>query len=131
VLGAVIFEHRGWLPRDLGGLYEEAYHEIEYAVGATRATLLPEEYGRAPAVYAEELDSELERVGLTGSQLELKRSGWVRALARFEAAPVRSLLLRALRWANIILGSLAGVVGASEALKEFKESVEQGLEDET
>jgi hypothetical protein len=40
------------------------------------------------------------------------------------------VLRRELRWGNVVLGSLAGAIGAAEAIKEFKETVEAGLEDE-
>ena len=49
---------------------------------------------------------------------------------RFFDTPGRGLLRRALRWGNVVLGSLAGAIGAAETIKEFKEAVEAGLEDE-
>jgi hypothetical protein len=43
-------------------------------------------------------------------------------------SPTKGLFRRALRWANVVLGSLA-IVGAAEPIKEFKEGVEAALED--
>jgi hypothetical protein len=130
VLRTVIFEHSDWLPDDLWTSYEVAFMALRGSVDETRATLLPERFTDPSAEYQQGLDIALERAGLTGTQLELKLSGWRRAIGFFRAGPTRSLLRRALRWANVLLGSLAGVVGAAEALKEFKETVETGVEEE-
>ena len=43
----------------------------------------------------------------------------------------RALALRSvLGWANIILGSLAGIVPGGDAIKEYKEAVERAIADE-
>jgi hypothetical protein len=34
-----------------------------------------------------------------------------------------------LKWGDVILGSLAGIIPGGDAVKEFKESVEAGAED--
>jgi hypothetical protein len=130
VLRTIIFERSDWLPRDLWTSYEVAFMAVAGSVEETRATLLPERVADPSAEYQRGLDLALERAGLTGTQLELKLGGWRRAVRFFRATPTRALLRRALRWANVLLGSLAGVVGAAEALKEFKETVETGIEEE-
>jgi hypothetical protein len=78
---------------------------------------------------AEHLDGDLSGAGLTGPQLDLKLTGFRRIRERFRSFGTRSLFRRALRWADVILGSLAGVVGAAEPIKEFKEGVEAAIED--
>jgi len=129
LLRSVIFEHRDWLPDDLWQSYEAALSDLAQAVDETRNALFPDAGLDAPR-FAEQLDADLAGAGLTGTQLNLKVSGWRRALSRFAQSPARRLLRRALRWGNVLLGSLAGVIGAAEALKEFKEAVEAGLEEE-
>jgi hypothetical protein len=130
VLRTVVFEHSEWLPGDLRTSYEFAFLALGESVQETRTALLPERFTDPSGQYQQGMDIALERAGLTGTQLELKLSGWRRAIGFFRAGPTRTLLRRALRWANVLLGSLAGVVGAAEALKEFKETVETGIEEE-
>jgi hypothetical protein len=77
----------------------------------------------------ERLDADLERLGLTGSNLEIKLAGWRRARARLRDSLTRRALRSAFRWANTLLGSLAGAIGAAEALKELKEITENTYED--
>src|SRR5690349_9162270 len=52
------------------------------------------------------IDKRLADVGLTGQQLELKRSGFRRALGRFRATVTKPTPRRVFGRANIILGSL-------------------------
>jgi hypothetical protein len=66
---------------------------------------------------------------LTGSQLDFKLTGFRRLRERFRSFGSRHVFRRALRWADVILGSLAGVVGAAEPIKEFKEGVEAAIDD--
>jgi hypothetical protein len=63
--------------------------------------------------------------GLAGAQLDLEQGGFRRALERFQSRVTRQTLSRVLGWANVILGSLGGVVPGVEAIKEYKESFEQ------
>ncbi|MGE0818204.1 MAG: hypothetical protein AB7O74_06020 [Candidatus Nanopelagicales bacterium] len=84
-----------------------------------------------------ELDQALTDAGLTDASLALKEAGLERALDEYESA--RTWLSRrrwfrgALRWADVILGSLASIpaIGAVvEPIKEWKESVEVQVDNE-
>jgi hypothetical protein len=130
LLRVSVDRHREWLPLDLRESYWSAFQALDEAVGATRQELEAPEPSNPTGARGERIDDRLERAGLTGAQLDLKLSGWRGALDRFFNTPGRGLLRRALRWGNVVLGSLAGAIGAAEAIKEFKETVEAGLEDE-
>ena len=60
---------------------------------------------------------------------ERKIGGWRRAVQRFRSLLTRKALGRPLRWANMILGSLAAVIPPAEALKELKEYAENVIAD--
>ncbi len=124
-LGEIIFNTEV-LPADLGEDYRQAFHEADSSVEDTRRALWERTEEGSFAVS----DDAFERAGLTGAQLNLKVSGWRRAWARFRNDRRPRILRRALRWANVLLGSLAGVIGAAEPLKELKEAVEAGVEGE-
>jgi hypothetical protein len=130
LLRVAVDRHRDWLPAELQESYWSAFHALDKAVDVTRRQLEAPELSQPMGGLDEPLDDRLERAGLTGEQLQLKLSGWRRALNRFFDRPGRGLLRRALRWGNVVLGSLAGAIGAAETIKEFKEAVEAGLEDE-
>lgn len=66
---------------------------------------------------------------LIGPNRERKISGFRRGLERFRDWASRKTLGRAFRWANTILGSLAGVIPGAEALKELKEYAENLIAD--
>ncbi len=111
---------------DAAGDLDEALTELE-----GEGILERVEQDLLEAEYADEPDERgrtlLSRVGLTGANLRVKLRGWSRA---YEGWQSNGLTLRPVfRWANTILGSLAGVVGAAESLKEYKESVENAYED--
>jgi hypothetical protein len=74
----------------------------------------------------------LAAVGLVGAPREMKVNGFQRSLQR-----LREMLGRwtwkdikpVLRWANVILGSLAKAIVRADAIKEFKESWEAAAEE--
>jgi hypothetical protein len=66
---------------------------------------------------------------LRGPQLELKAHGFQRALWLFRRVPNRRALLKALRWADVILESLASVIPGAGGVAEFKRTLEQAAED--
>ncbi len=74
---------------------------------------------------AEAAEADLSRVGLTGAQLALKLSGVSGALLSFTSAPSVRKLLAVFDWVLSILGSLAGVTGRLEQLKEFMEVLQK------
>ncbi len=69
------------------------------------------------------IDERLVDVGLTGSQLTLKTSGYQRALERWLRKPARGALRRLLEWADTILDSLVSVLPAVEVVREYKECI--------
>jgi hypothetical protein len=130
LLGQVVTEHGEWLPAELRDTYRRAWQEIEPDVRDLRAALR-DGASSVPGFYLSEggWDERLRRAGLSGASLDLKLGGFTRARDRFLVNPIRRFLRSPLRWANIVLGSLAGVIGAAEVLKELKETVEAGVED--
>ena len=74
--------------------------------------------------------ASLEAVGLTGEQLRFKLTGWLGALTEWREARSFDALMRAFRWANLVLGSLSQVLAGpgADALKEFKEGTEAVLD---
>ncbi len=81
-------------------------------------------------------EQELERVGLTGVELDAKLTGFKSALQRFKDARgwrdrrARKWFVRVCGWINSLLGSLAKAIpAAGEILKEFKEMLENSAAD--
>lgn len=85
---------------------------------------------------ASELDEELERRGLSGAGLNLKEGGQRQSLSRFARArrwARNKWFGGALKWTDIVLGSLSSIPGLGlvvDPLKEWKESVEAQLDAE-
>ena len=90
------------------------------------------------------MDEQLLAVGLAGRELDIKLAAYNNARERAQAATaqlatvvpqprVRGWLMPLFRsvlgWINRILGSLKAVFPQAEAIKEFKEFVEQGVDD--
>jgi hypothetical protein len=73
----------------------------------------------------------LADAGLAGAQLSFKLAGWRRALADWFDARTAGALRRALRWANVVLGSLGEALTGPglEVFKEFKEGTELILDE--
>lgn len=130
-LNAVVFDHVAWLPEELHEHYRAGLTNAERSLGELRAALLWETaYRDQPDdLVFEQVDDRLRWAGLTDADLELKLAGYDLAQRRFSASPTRRILKSLLRWANVILGSLVAAIGAGEALKEFKESIEAGVAD--
>lgn len=75
------------------------------------------------------LEGPLRGVGLTGAQLDFKLNPFRRAYDQWSRQRALASLRRALRWANVVLGSLSKVIVGLDALKEFKEGTETALEE--
>jgi hypothetical protein len=123
LLGGTLANPATWFPVDLQEPLQSAWEEL-----APSFAMAPRYLAEPPD--ANLLEAQLVHVGLTGRQLALKRTGWERARDSFRARVTKRALSRALRWANIILGSLAGLIPGADAIKEYKEAVEQAVEDE-
>ena len=89
---------------------------------------------RGAALADPPLGPKLEQVGLTGSPLALKVAGiknafgrWLRGAGGFFRRYAHSFF----NWSNTLLGSLAEALGpAGDFIKEFKECLENDLEDQ-
>jgi hypothetical protein len=72
---------------------------------------------------------QLDEHGLTGDELRLKRRGFVGSMFSWGHRINRPWVRSVLRWANTLLGSLAAVFPPAASIKEFKESLENLIED--
>lgn len=111
-----------WFREELRGPLWAAWDELQ-----PRFSVVERFLGEPPDPQV--LEAQLTNVGLAGAQLALKRQGWRGAVGRFRERLTKRTLRRALGWANLILGSLAGIVPGAEAIKEYKEAYEQALND--
>lgn len=120
LLEAVVFKHEQLFPADLLKPIHEAWKDADEAFVGLRSAIKQVDEVR------------LTKVGLTGSHLKLKLTGFYRAKAKHRkdtADGWRAWLLRLLKWANIILGSLGKVLDQADVIKEMKEALENGLEE--
>ena len=76
-----------------------------------------------------QLCQKLGQVGLSGVQLSLKLTSFKRALKRFTDRGTLKLLEKVLKWINKILGSLMAAIPGTEPIKEFKDAIEEELDD--
>jgi hypothetical protein len=84
----------------------------------------------ADAITTERADA-FEDAGLLGRQGAAKVRGIKRWAREFFRNPTKRAFMRAAKWINILLGSLATIVPGGEALKEFKELVEAAVADQS
>jgi hypothetical protein len=77
--------------------------------------------------------SDLEAAGLTGSNLNLKYEGLFESYRRLNRNGGTRGLRRCLRWAKIVIGSVATIVPGlkelTEILNEYMEAIDMGIED--
>jgi hypothetical protein len=142
ILGEVVAEPEGLVPSELVPSLSRAWEE---ALASLRVL--------QNALSTPEFDSQLEEYGLTGASLRFKLTGFNLALSRWRGRPGRrwgrwilksmfrgrgrpggrwgrGILKSIFRWLNVILGSLVSAIpGVGDALKEFKEAIESGVED--
>jgi hypothetical protein len=137
LLKLALFEHEEWFPADLRRQIDSAWNELQPLF--SRAT---------EDIQSGEFDQELEREGLTGSQLRFKLAGfsmasddftteagraWRRRTPGFlrRVFDARGRLLKlfkvALDWANVILDSIGKVIAPAGAVGEFKKAVESAI----
>jgi hypothetical protein len=107
------------IPADLRLEFEEALQDLEDHFQRARQAL-----GR-PGIR-----EELVAIGLAGKQLRLKIAGWRRALGRFWQTRTARVGRIAIRWADVILGSLHTVIPVVEVIGEFVEAVDAAINDE-
>lgn len=75
-------------------------------------------------------DKGLREAGLTGKQLDFKLGRFNEAFTRFHERGTLKLLDKVLRWTNSILKSLISALPGAEAIKGFKEALENELADD-
>jgi len=129
-LGRVLEFRAVLLPQHVHPLVLDVWPAIRHRFADLRAALLA-----AP----DSIDERLAAAGLTGAQLDMKLGAYRIAsdrarLARPPAAPqppvgFRKIFKSLLGWLNVWLGSLIAAFGGGEAIKEFKEFLEQGVDD--
>jgi len=72
----------------------------------------------------------LQEHGLRGPAFQFKVGSFQRYLRLFRRNRKPRWLKKLLGWADIILGSLVSIIPGADALKEFKEAIEQAADDE-
>ena len=77
------------------------------------------------ALDQENIIVQLEKVGLTGKQLQFKLDLFYWLKDRWQTKRTRNWAVRILGVMNTILGSMAKVFAQIEPVKEFKEAIEQ------
>jgi hypothetical protein len=119
VFAKVLEDRENLLPADLHDAFLEAWPEVRSRISRTRHDLTT----------IASVEERLPEAGLTGKQLDLKLAGFGRALESLRRKWGRKLLKPVLKWANILLGSLAAVLPGAELIKEYKESLENAAEE--
>lgn len=128
-LGLVLEYRALLLPQHLHRSVLNVWPEIQQRLVELRAALL-----EAP----DAIDEQLAAAGLTGVQLEMKLDAHSMASNRaretrppqppLPPAGFRKIFKSLLGWINVWLGSLVAAFGG-EAIKEFKEFLEQAMDD--
>lgn len=118
ILEEATISGEGLVPAYLTPLLIEAWPEV-----ATKYEALQQ------AVQSGEYETRLQEAGLRGPQFRVKAEGFGRHLSIFRSDRKPKWLKKLLRWADIILGSLASVIPGGDAVQEFKEAIEAGAED--
>jgi hypothetical protein len=131
LLATVVQDQREWLPEELWEEYQRSLGDAERSLGQILTVLLQQQspdFPDNPPI--EFVEIRLTQAGLIGASLDLKLRGYDRARRRFTASPGRRALRIVLRWINVLLGSIVWALGTGELLKEFKEAIEAGVEDQ-
>jgi hypothetical protein len=115
--------HPDWVIAELRQVVAEAWDEVQPSF-ATADTHLRQP--RDPDL----LETQLADAGFRPRGRRLKLRGFAWAKETFLRRPTKKALGKVLGWANIIVGSLCGIVPGIEAIKEFKESYEQATSDD-
>jgi hypothetical protein len=122
VLGEGVYEHEEWFVEEM-----RVHLQSAWSTFASRIATATEYLNSPPDPQL--LDAQLASVGMTGAESIPKREGLGGSIARWFLAPSKRAFQSVLGWANIILGSLSGIVPGIEAAKEYKEVCEQAIED--
>ena len=142
----------------LAGFLQTAQADLDFIIRNGEIFLLPATTSLALSVWpqiqdrfqrvrvelleaAPEVDEQMRAVGLADRELDIKLAAYSNARERAYSTPVPQvpqtqargwfmpLFRSVLGWTDRILGSLKAVFPRAEAIKEFKEFVEQGVDD--
>ena len=120
---STIVEDSRFIPEDRGHDVRQAWERIQNRFSELIAGLDTLATAQDPRW------AELDNHGLTGDELRLKRRGFVGRMFAWGRRINRGWVRSVLRWADTLLGSLAAVFPPAGAIKEFKESLENLIED--
>lgn len=120
LLTEIIDRRAEFIPEELQPYFVEAWPEVRASISTAKDDLFTR------VVVSDRLPS----AGLTGKQLALKLFAFRRSVDALKLGGwSRRLLKRVLDWLNTILGSLASVLPGVDAIKEFKEAIENALDE--
>jgi len=119
LLFSIVADGIGVLPPHLQEPARNAWHDVQSRLSDLQEQLKLDE-GLRP---------RLAVAGLTGANLDFKLRGFDHARRRYSATPVPRWLKPVLKWINILLGSLATVMPGAELVKEYKDAIEQGIDE--
>lgn len=120
LLTEIIDRRSEFIPGELQPYFVDAWPEVRASISTAKGDLFTR------SVVADRLPS----AGLSGKQLALKLVAFRRSVDALKLGGwSRRLLKRVLGWLNIILGSLASVLPGVDAIKEFKEAIENALDE--
>jgi hypothetical protein len=115
ILAYVIHEQRKIFPELLFPHIEAAWHEVHINIELLKSSVL----NATPYKI-----KKLERVGLTGTQGELKYTGFTNDYREWKINRTIKLLKKLFKWMNMYLGSLSKVFIMADLIKEFKDIVD-------
>jgi hypothetical protein len=118
VLEHVCRYHDDWLDEELREIVQRACEEVDKLWDSA-----------IDAITSNRIEA-LGQAGLLGAQGDAKVRGIKRWAREFFRNPTKRAFVKAAKWINILLGSLASIVPGGEALKEFKEVVEAATAEE-
>lgn len=105
---------------DVRQLFVDSWAEVEPEIESAMTLL---QTSGAP------LEKRLGEAGLSGKQLKLKLTTFRRLLDQYKKRGTLTLLTKLLKSINRILGSLISAMPGAEPIKEFKEAIEEELDD--
>jgi hypothetical protein len=122
LLSALMEHPEQWCDVDLVEPMKAAHAEISKTFGTVQADL---NSGRH--------DGQLDSHALAGATMEPKKKGFRSAIQRFFASWLKGErsgegITTALRWGGVIVGSVASMLPAAEAIKESVESIQAAWE---
>ena len=119
-LYTIISDHHDLFDEDMHKLYIDVFPDIQEKIHDIK-DFIGDKW--------EDINEELDDLGLTGDHLKYKIRGFYKSKEQWGFRRIARLILRVLKWADIILGSICNIVPGGEIVKEFKEAVEESIEE--